>query len=236
MVAFLDKYNIAYFGVHKAAGTSIKHVLYKIETGNEWDGKITELHPRYPTRPVRQSDFEKARDYWSFAVVRDPIKRFLSGYQNRVHDFEDLKKVPVGSEHQNKLIGKLFGMRNQQPFKGFKTNPTIEEFIRDYDKYCDVSRVMYLHTCPIDVFLGQDIGFFDAVYTTSELDRLAADLSERLNTTVHIGRRNSSSTTPPRFEDLSKESKDFLVRHTQADYELLGAFFPTGQNLINTYE
>ncbi len=225
MVAFLDKHNIAYFGVHKAAGTSIKHTLFKIETGKDWDGSITELHPRYPTRPVNKNDFEKGRDYWCFAVVRDPIKRFLSGYQNRVHDFEDLKKIPADSTGQRKLLGQLLGKQNRQPFKGFKVNPTIGEFIRDYDKYCSISRVMHIHTCPVDVFLGHDIGFFDAVYTTSELDRLAADLSERLNNTIHIERKNPSSTAPPRFEDLSKESRSFLVRHTQSDYELLGDYF-----------
>ena len=240
MVAFLESPKIAYFGVHKAAGSSIKSALYDIEHGQAWGGSDAELHsklhPSYPTRAVSQKDLDKAKDYWSFAVVRDPVKRFLSAYQNRVHDHCDLKMV---ADRQNSLLGRmnaLLGRSGKYGFEGFKVAPTIEEFIADYDRYCAASYHMYIHTCSVSVFLGNDLSFLDRIYTISELDTLATDLSERAGRPITMPQKNPSASKAPKFEDLSQDAQAFLIQHTKQDYELLSDYFSPPQSLTQSKE
>lgn len=224
MVAVLEHHGIAYFGVHKAAGTSIKHALYRIAEGRDWTGE-GRLHPLFPTVPVTEEDFRRCKDLWCFAVIRDPIKRFLSAYQNRVHDHGDLAddgKVKGGRQPRWR---KMLGLGAVPAFPGFDPKPDIESLIRDYDAYCKVSHSIYIHTCPASVFLGTDMGYFDAVYTTSQLGQLASDLSDRLGVPVSFPKANESGSPAPRFDDLSPAAQSFLLHHTQSDYALFKDHF-----------
>lgn len=234
MVAFIDNPKIAYFGVHKAAGSSVKAALYDVEHGQPWDGTDAEVHstlnPSYPTRRVTKQDFAKARDYWSFAVVRDPIKRFLSAYQNRVHDHGDLNIVANRQGTLSERIGQMLGRRSGPAFDGFQVTPTIEDFIADYDRYCAVSRHMYIHTCNVSVFLGNDLGFLDRIYTIPELDQLASDLSDRAGRTITMPKKNPGVSKTPRFDDLSPKAQAFLIQHTKQDYALLSDYFSPPQS------
>ena len=218
MVGVLEDHRIAYFGVHKAASSTVKGALFELATGRE--GTHEEAHARFPSRKVTPEDFARYRDYWCFTVVRDPIKRFLSAYQNRVHDFG---RASPG--RRRLLIERLTRLGADPFFDGFRRYPTISEFIRHYDDYCRVSTDLRVHTWSIRNFIGDDLGYFDAVYDTTSVAKLQHDLSERVGRDVPFRARNESGSAPPRFEDLSHADRVFLIDHTSADYDLLTDYY-----------
>ena len=56
-------------------------------------------------------------EFWKITVIRDPVKRFLSAYSNRVRFHRALGRKRI-TEEQVKL--------------GAKPNPTLEEFVERY--------------------------------------------------------------------------------------------------------
>lgn len=225
MVGVLEKEQIAYFGLHKAAGTTIKKALFALREGRPWQATDPKLHPQFPSIKITQSHFDKFRDYWTFTVIRDPIKRFLSGYQNRVHDYKDLANTAFLKPDKSLVgrIGKL--LSRPRYFPEFEPFPSIENLIANFDNYCRVSDQIFVHTCSAQWFIGNDLSYFDKVYTTSNLDELARDLSERTGQVVTFSHENKSSSPPPRFEELSETSQRFLLEHTKDDYRLFKDYY-----------
>ncbi len=224
MVGVIEDHRIAFFGIHKSATTSVKMALYEIVHGTPWEGDMRVLHPMFPSVPVFPETFRKYRDYWTFTVIRDPVKRFLSAYQNRVHDFNDLTDaLRKGRVHD--MMRRLFPGWRPVPFRGFELHPPIESFIADYDRYAGSCAGIHIHTCPASVFIGHDLGYFDAVYTTADLPRLERDLSDRIGRPISFGRANEAGSPPPRFADLSARAQAWLLEHTRSDYALFRDHF-----------
>ncbi|MCJ8139553.1 sulfotransferase family 2 domain-containing protein [Falsirhodobacter halotolerans] len=213
MVGTVDKYGIAFFGIHKAATSSVKHALWFLREGVPWQGDPMGVHPYFPNDRVSRKDFEAYRNYWRFTVIRDPIKRFLSAYQNRVIDYEDLLHKPGNRQ------------RTKQEEPSLTVRPDIEAFIANYEAYCRISYSIHIHTCSSRLFIGNDLRYFNAVYTTSQLDHLKFDLSKHVNREIRFDRINESGSTPPKFCDLSCEAQSFLLKHTAKDYELFQDYF-----------
>lgn len=224
MVAILPDHGIAYFGIHKAASSSVKHALYELREGHPWPGNIMKVHKQLPTRRVAPSDFEDCSKMWKFTVLRDPIKRFLSAYQNRIVDFRDLVINPNPGNF-NYIFKKMGWKLSVPPRLGLQSKPNIENFIKHFSAYTAASKSVWIHTCPASLFIGEDLSYFDAVYTTSTLDQLEKDLSDRLNRPITLPRINESGSKPPRFEDLSQLAQDFLLKHTEDDYRLFSDFY-----------
>lgn len=89
MAAILDDHKLFYASVPKVACSSVKRMFYEIENGVAFDkivanGKRYYVHHFYPG--ILRNTYPEARiaDYRRLCLVRDPIKRFLSAYGNRV--------------------------------------------------------------------------------------------------------------------------------------------------------
>lgn len=214
MVAILQEHGIAYFGIPKSASTSIKLGLYELLHGEPWHGPTMRIHPQFPIVPVTDEDFDRARDMWSFTVVRDPVKRVLSAFQNRVHDHRDLHRA----------FRKSWRARASSLSKGLKAEPSFEEFLDRYDAYCDASYSMLHHTRSVTAFIGTDLSFFDAVFTPADLPKLKTELEARTGRTVNFPRENSTGKSL-KFEDISPKAQRQLLEFTAADYGLLSDYF-----------
>jgi hypothetical protein len=84
-----DRHHFVFAHIPKCAGTSVRDALQHLD---DRDGFYTGRVDQHPTlglldyvhiplfnlRDHFRSEFEKAGDYWSFAVVRDPFGRFPS--------------------------------------------------------------------------------------------------------------------------------------------------------------
>lgn len=225
MVGVLEREKIAYFGVHKAAGTTVKNALFQVQEGRAWQPSDGPLHPKFPSIPVKPEDFDRYRGYWTFTVIRDPVRRFLSAYQNRVLDHKDLT-IQSNLKSDKSVAGRLRKLvGSYHPFPGFERQPSIENLIKHYADYCRISTHIYVHTCPSKEFIGDDLSYFDEVYTTADLDRLARDLTARTGQAISFEHHNKSASRPPKFEDLSQADQNFLIDHTQEDYALFKDYF-----------
>lgn len=216
MVGVVESHRVAFFGIHKAATSSVKLALYELREGREWSGDPMKVHPKFPNDRIDAGTLRAFSDYWCFTVIRDPIRRFLSAYQNRVVDYRDLIRLPGGRGR---------GAEVRATDLDLPQVPDIETFIANYDTYCRLSYSIFIHTCSSKVFIGDDLAYFDAIYTTAMLDDLQADLSRRANQPVAFRRVNESTTAPPRFEDLSPAAQAFLIDHTAEDYAFFADYF-----------
>lgn len=215
MVSLIAEHNIAYFPVPKAATTSVKHALYQLVHGKPFDGEPMQIHPLFGMPPPTEQEFEEYRSAWRFAIVRDPVERFLSAYQNRIFDYHE-----VAEKLRSKPVKKRLSLRA----RGIVGYPSVDRFARRYEKYCAFSGPMKFHTMSFVRFLGADLSYFDAIYTTHDLPRLQADLARRTGITLDFPRENASSRAP-KFKDLSKRTQERLLQITAPDYRLLADYF-----------
>lgn len=95
----LEKYKTIYFPIAKAACTSFKKVFAgELGLAVKGDNPEEMIH-RLEFPFARREEFDnKYKDYFKFAVVRNPFSRLVSVYLNKVVDFEnktDYRLSPV---------------------------------------------------------------------------------------------------------------------------------------------
>lgn len=164
MGVILKNTGLEYFPVPKIACTSMKLAVF---AHNEPDVKVTlrppgvrdpdmiafhhdgrpyrHVHQLYPSRLLRLRPWPLARGTRRFCLVRDPVKRFLSGYGNRVVFHNDLN-LP-------------------EP-------PPLDEFLDRLDEFRRIPTIKH-HFAPMFRFLGLRPGFYDRIFDIGELDQLA---------------------------------------------------------------
>ena len=197
MAVISEKTKLIYFPVPKIACTSIKSLFFQIEFGITVD-KIKEVRPKfkvhnkYKAIPFSESSTQLKPEFQTLAVVRDPIQRFLSGFNEKILVKNLLKKKFSHACEQLNL--------NKQP--------ELEEFIDQLDIYRKIPLIKQ-HFFPQTHFLGKDLNFFDFVFTTKNLTELEALISSRVNKECRLDRKNSH-THRVSFSNLSKKSKTKL--------------------------
>lgn len=215
MPVFSQKHKLAYFAVPKAANTTVKYVFFELEHGQpfrseDFDGKT--VHMLLPSKPDSAPDPADYLGYWKFSVFRDPVKRILSAYSNRVIHYQKLER-----------------RRRHWPFsflRGLSHKPSLDEFCTKIVRYRKLSRDIRIHTRPYSSYGGADIRFFDAVYRIEELDQLAADLTKRTGQEIKFGHHQTGG---PKFsiDDLSPAALNALLKYTKPDYDFLkGLYHP----------
>ncbi len=196
MPVILEDHKIAFFNVPKAASTSLKHAFYIVQHGKPFengDFGAGNIHKLYKVKvPVTREDIEALDGYWKFTVLRDPVKRMLSAYSNRVLHHRDMHKMPRA--------------RLRAALRGLSLTPSVDMFLRKIERYRDFSYSIRSHTGPVSTFVGPDLSLLDAVYRTDELPRLAADLSARIGQNVEIPHLQTGGPKIA-FEDLGPASR-----------------------------
>jgi hypothetical protein len=214
MPILFEKHRIAYFDTPKVASTSMKLVLHEIEHGNAMsDARDVEkaVHRAYPTSRISlPADFETCKGYWKLAIVRDPAKRLLSAYSNRILFRKDQYK------------GRL--PRTRAFLLGLPLEPDVNTFFLRLWRYRLQSAPLRHHTDLVSHYLGTDLGRFDAIYPIEDLDRLAADLSARTGRPVTLPRLQTGG---PKIglDALSKPAFDALMAYLAPEYELLRDYY-----------
>ncbi|MES9963645.1 MAG: glycosyltransferase [Candidatus Sedimenticola sp. 20ELBAFRAG] len=201
--------NIGYFPIPKVACTSIKTALFIVEHDRPHDPVLDDgsnVHQFYK-RKCREIDDCGFR----FIVIRDPIRRFLSAYNNRVGHHKELTYESVREKSPDAL-------KNIEVFQ-----PNITQFIDDFETYYSVKSIRH-HTRPISEMLSVGLSSFTHVYKIEELGKLKSELENRLGREIVIPRLQTGGTDVD-LRDLSRKQIEFLMDFYQEDYRLLSGHY-----------
>lgn len=214
MTVMLNKYGLGYLSVPKVACTSIKAMMFEVENGfpfrpYSFNGQMRWIHNLYPSIPFSGLNRGRLRDLHRITVVRDPIKRALSCYSNRVVQHRELSAEIAG----DRLAG-----------SGLPLDPDLPTFVRNIDQYSRLVAEIGHHTAPLTEFLGRDPGYFHRIYRFDELPEMVADVRRITGQDValEVMQRSSRSATP---DQLSAEEIAILKDYYAEDYAIFGAYF-----------
>ena len=210
---------LAYVPVPKIACTSVKMAIlrhnapadYAALKAGEIDGDGKGVHGFYPTVPMSLSQMltKPPTRRW-FGIVRDPLKRFVSGYRNRILHHKDLRATSVA----------------ELEAAGLPLEPDIDLFAANLAAYSALNRSTRHHFAPICTYMGRHPRMFHRVFCISEIADLASYMAE------HGGPSDlpHEQTGGPKMTvaDLSPASiaalRDFYAR----DYAVWGRFILEG--------
>jgi hypothetical protein len=159
---------IAYQNVPKVGTTALFNWLYKIiikrnkikKPGNIRVWMKNTKNKFIENVPV--TEFKKPEGYYVFCVTRDPVKRLLSAYSNRVLHFGELDIV--GHKGHEIIDLNLAG------------HPSLNYFIENLEAYQSIKESVLHHTQPLVHFIGTDESIYDRIFDISEMHDLRLTL------------------------------------------------------------
>ena len=219
---FSKALNVGYAPVPKIACTSIKEYFFYIQnkfTFQVFDvgKKHFHIHNLAPTKEYAAWRDELAKHLHSnpfmFAVVREPIARFVSCYSNRILYHDDISKNAKVSE----VISEA----------GLPTRPDINTFASNLEFYSMHAGSVRHHTLPIVEFLGRDRDTFSKIYPISEVNTsLLSDLSDWTGLELQsIAHRKQAGGPKLKKDELSRENILKLKAYYAEDYKIFGDYF-----------
>jgi len=199
---YSKKYNIAYRPTPKCASTSIKSVFFQIhyhKPFNPRDMNSPDIH-KYFQANYKQVEVNPENSF-AFAVARDPIKRFISGYRNRVLHHENIKK--------------LLDIDGQK----YKP-PLLSDFALSLPGFIKISVSVAHHMSLQKLILGDNLQKYSQIFKIEELSDLMAELMKRTKLAVELPREQNYG---PLFQlsGLSDDAFEYLLDFYKQDYDLL---------------
>jgi len=215
MSVILNQYKLFYAAVPKVGCTSLKGMFFKLENDRAFvpytvNGQSKNVHNMGYRTMLRDTYPEwRIRDFHRVALVRDPIKRFLSAYSNRVLHHKELSQ---------KLAGDKLTALNLQP------DPELDLFVERFEDYLQTHPSILHHTRPMVDYLGADTGYFSKLYPLQDMDQFARDISERTGKELAVGHEQTGGR---KFKpsDLSEAHTRKLKDYYEADYRVFGDYF-----------
>lgn len=214
MVIAIDAHRIAYMALPKAGCSTVKAALAQtdpladIPPAGARD--VTTWHRLYPTRRFRPHRWERYDGWWRFCVVRDPLRRLLSAYVNRVVELRELHNC------RKILRGRVDLPRDPDP----------DFFFSHMADYMNASSSIRHHMLPSWLFLGPDLSRYDRVYRTSELGQFGRDLARRTGRRVEIAHVNGTRQHLA-LDDLKPATQAVLRDRLEPEYAFLSSMFDT---------
>jgi hypothetical protein len=222
MVIRVDAHKLAYMALPKAGCSSVKEALARIDPAvtlpAEHDITVETWHAIYPTQRFRKHRWIDLDGHFRFCVVRDPIKRLLSVYTNRVLEFGDLRNS------RNIRRGHV----------DLPVDPDPDFFFTNLEAYKAASSSINHHAIAADIFLGGAFNRYSRVYRTEELGQLAWDLSLWTRQDVAMPRGNASESALS-LDDLKGQTIDAIRPFLDHEYSFLSDYYqnPLGGRLYD---
>lgn len=201
--------NIGYMPIPKVACTTIKNKLFQVKEERDYNPKLDAGRHIHQYWGKNKEDINDAD--FKFIVIRDPIKRFLSAYSNRVC-------------HHRELSLEKITRSNPELVENFEIyNPGLGQFIDQFDKYNSVNSIKH-HCKPVSEWVDGNISLFDRVYRIEEMELLKKDLSKELGQEINFSREQTGGRKIP-VSDLSSNQVEFLMEFYREDYKLLKDYY-----------
>jgi hypothetical protein len=135
-----------------------------------------------------------------FALLRDPVRRFLSGYSNRVLHYRELSIEVAGQD----LLR-----------EGLPPDPDLGTFVENYVGYLRCSKPLARHFLKQQKFVGDDPGYYERIFKLEEIENLVTFVNAECGTDARMPRLQTGG---PKFdffaldEDLQARIVD-ICRH-----------------------
>ena len=209
----IDKFKLFYAPIPKVACTSLKRMFFRIENGFAFqrftaNGQDWNIQRVYNSGLRETFNEARIKDYRRITMVRDPVRRFLSGYTNRVvfHYYAD-----------DLAIKAVVYLRKPTP------NPELDEFIDLFEQYRKISDIDW-HFRPMSDFIGSDPSYFHAIYDIRQMDDFVADVAQVVGQELEVER---TQTGGPKIDpgDLSPKQLEKIQSLYASDYKAYSQFF-----------
>ena len=173
MTAIIPELKLIYISIPKCACTSLKNCMFYLENKHEYkpiknNGKILDVHRLYPStyfdkfiKKLENINYDIS-EYTKICLIRDPIKRFISAYTNRVKYHKELSK-------------KVISEYNLDPDMA---DPTFNKFVKNYFVYKKVRSIKH-HTDLMYKFIGENPSFFDEVFNLNNINEISVFLKNK---------------------------------------------------------
>lgn len=201
---------LGYKFLPKTATTSILHAIYKLEFGDDFCIKETGMYLHNFMNKNKQGDLSDCEK--RFIIIRDPVKRFLSAYKNRVIHHQELSENFISENHPKSYW--------DIPF----FSPGLGQFIDNLDDYLAI-RPIFHHCRPMVDFLEEKkLGYFTHVYKIENLCKFEDELTKSTGNEIKFGHTQTGGREYF-LRDLTKRQMKKIIKFYKADYELLDGFY-----------
>jgi tetratricopeptide (TPR) repeat protein len=200
---------LAYLPIPKCASTTLKYIFYSLKFHQEYSESIEQIHNFwYPYTDVLEN-LQNLDNYFKFTVIRDPIKRLLSCYKNRILHHKSLWLKSVRDKLEN---------------AGFKPEPDINYFVENLENYFQLSDAITHHASPQSQYIGKDLNIYDLICPIENLENLRQIISQKANLEIEFPQLQ---TEGPKItlKDLTEKSLEKLIDFYAEDYQLLQDFY-----------
>ena len=216
---------LTYFPDPKVGTSTMRAVLGALAHGMEPETFLSKHHEKAnANKAIAAQPFAKAMRNAkglpaaeTLVLVRDPVRRFFSGYENKV------RSGHLARRSEGPVV----------PGTDLPSRPDLTVFLDNLEAYSAASFMIRKHFRSLTYFLGKDLGIFDHVHAIERFPAFAAFISGRLGrplTFPHVKRQDMSWVTevPPeirrRVEILSQD--DYLLLHNHYGADLPGITIP----------
>ncbi|WP_027157389.1 sulfotransferase family 2 domain-containing protein [Methylobacter luteus] len=221
----IEKLKLGYQDSPKIASTSLFHWLHNSMYGHSYSDRVNKpnvyIHEYYglgkcPDVRIVKNDRKSVEEYqtfFRFAITRDPIKRFISMYSNRILHHREL------SANSN--------IASQLKIDGLEFDPDINMLVTALEKYMTVQKSIFHHTRPQLDFLGNDLTIYNRIADISDVNKVIDEikahwmrngLQELAESAPALGRAQTGGAKLG-LEILNDESFDKLLEYYRGDYE-----------------
>lgn len=213
MTVILDEHKLSYIPVPKVACTSLKTMFFEVENGFEFgtfqsSGRPWWIHDFYRSIPFKRQKLSQMAGHRVVAVVRDPVKRLLSCYANRVIHHKELSEGTAGAVLRAADL---------------PCDPDLSTFVARLAAYCDAVESIRHHALPMVVYLGRDPQFYAQIYPIGATVTLQADVEQLTGVKATLSRLQTKGPkiTP---DALSAQELALVKAFYAEDYALYGAY------------
>lgn len=187
-----DSYRTIYIHIPRTAGSFISMSLFGHQVSHA------------TIRDYYRRDYEKARSYFKFAFVRDPLSRLYSAFHY--------------------LRGGGMNDADRRFARSHLRDPGFAQFVQRLSQ--DPGLLQWPHFRPQYLYLydGTDARniLVNFVGRVESLDKDLERIEQQLNVSIPRRRMNASGVSPPRDRDVSAETRARVEELYAVDYETFG--------------
>jgi hypothetical protein len=211
----IDQFSLSVSLFPKTGSTTFKYFLYEAEHGQAFERANTDIH-----KWARKNRIAPVKDCkYRLILIRDPIERFISCYNNKVLQARHLDNMEIGPLSLSKA-------EREFPY------PSFDEFVDNFPEIRKVPVINH-HTKPISEFLGtRGLDVFSEVFTFDQMDNLAERINQITDANVALSHRQNSTNNDwdkalkrADLSSLTPSQFNYLTRLYSAEYRFLNPYY-----------